>query len=121
MRHGVEYKRGDVFELTDDHLKLLTASYVQWQDCETGAAEIDPKRPYGNSAVYTDVAELLGWPTPDQDDEEAWEVIRTRAMEIHSQTVTALQIVLGCRTFKPGKYRYTASKYEREKWVAEEG
>jgi hypothetical protein len=39
------------FKLTDEHLKLLRRFNVGWQDSESGAPEIDPKRPYGNSAV----------------------------------------------------------------------
>jgi hypothetical protein len=49
----------EVFTLTEAHLKLLKRANVGWQDCETGAPEIDPKRPYGNSSVYLDVAEIL--------------------------------------------------------------
>ena len=35
------------FWLKEEHIKLLRAAYVQWNNCETGAPEIDPKRPYG--------------------------------------------------------------------------
>ena len=30
------------FELTAEHIKLLRRAYIGWQDCETGAPEIDP-------------------------------------------------------------------------------
>mgnify|MGYP001602384821 CR=1 FL=1 len=48
-------------EITPAHIKLAKRMYVQWQDCEYGAPEIDPKRPYGNSDVEGDIAEILGW------------------------------------------------------------
>lgn len=47
------------FTVTDEHVKLLRRFQVGWQDCETGAPEIDPKRPYGNSAVPEDIHEIL--------------------------------------------------------------
>ncbi len=49
------------FTVTDDHLTLLQHMYIGWQDCEYGAPEVDPKRPYGNSGVATDIAEILEW------------------------------------------------------------
>jgi hypothetical protein len=39
----------DRFLLTTDHLILLGRAYVRWEDCETGAPAIDPKR--GSDAV----------------------------------------------------------------------
>lgn len=47
------------FNLKEEHIKLLRAMYVGWSDCEYGAPEIDPKRPYGNSYVEGDVHEIL--------------------------------------------------------------
>lgn len=46
-------------EPTADHLLLLAASCWHWNDCEFGAASMDPKRPYGNGDVEGDLAELL--------------------------------------------------------------
>lgn len=34
-----------VFTLTDEHLTLLRAAYIGWEDCEFGAPAIDCKRP----------------------------------------------------------------------------
>lgn len=31
------------FTLTDDHVKLLHAMFVGWDDCESGAPAVDPK------------------------------------------------------------------------------
>lgn len=72
--------------ITDDHLTLLKEMVVGWQDAEYGAPEVDPKRPYGNSAAAEDIYEALGWemPTDDDgypevanDDERAWAIHRS--------------------------------------------
>jgi len=84
------------FTLKAEHLTLLQHAYVQWQDDETGAPEIDPKRPYGNSSVSRDVADILGLPQPDYDttsadDYDKWE---NEMLALHKETTVALQIVL---------------------------
>ncbi len=80
------------FTFKPDHLKLLRRMYVGWQDCETGAPEIDPKRPYGNSFVAGDVAEILGWEWNKEEDFP--EFLEEQAMAIHKETEHALQIYL---------------------------
>jgi hypothetical protein len=42
-----------------EHLALLKHAEWSWNDCEFGAPSMDPKRPYGNSDVEDDLAELL--------------------------------------------------------------
>jgi len=49
-----------IFTVTDEHLKLLRRFHVGWHDCKTGAPEIDPKHPYGNSAVPEDILGGVG-------------------------------------------------------------
>lgn len=107
------------FVLTEDHLKLLGRMWVGWQDCETGAPEIDPKRPYGNSSVWRDVAEILGWEVPEAEtagaDEER-ETLRKRADMLHRETEDALQICLQFREFRLGTFRerpYSWPRWER--------
>ena len=97
------------FTLTEEHLKLLENACVGWQDCETGAPEIDPKRPYGNSSVWLDVAEILGKPLPEDGDESASgqhleRSTREECERLHRETETALEIVLTTRSFLPGRY-----------------
>lgn len=102
------------FEVTADHLKLLRQMRVGWQDCEFGAPEIDPKRPYGNGDVLNDVAYIVfgheGYdPEVDEADEE-------RLHRLHRDTETVLQIVLSTGTMEPGIYELTArysSKWKR--------
>jgi len=108
----------DRFVLGNDHLKLLRAARVQWQNCETGAPEIDPRRPYGNSDVAGDVARILGCevqrcphchePLSEQCDEAL--------MQAHRETETALQIVLALagRAATTGVYK---REHERGVWA----
>lgn len=110
----------DRFELREEHLTLLQRAYVQWNDCEFGAPEIDPKRPYGNSGVAYSVAEILGIPVPDDEkDPGAYEAWYERMCDLHRETEQALQIVLYTRSFVPGVYklvgRYTPTWVLAEK------
>ena len=85
------------FRLTVDHIKLLRHMWVGWGYSETGAPEIDPKRPYGNSDVNGDIHKILTGEdlSPDSDVDY---------YELHRQTETALQIVLRVGKFEPGVY-----------------
>ena len=95
------------FTVTDQHLKMLRRMNVGWQDCETGAPEINPKRPYGNSSVANDIHEILtgelvgftGSPRDQLTDEE-----EQMYLAIHRETETALQIVLSTGMFQAGTY-----------------
>lgn len=107
------------FRLTEEHVTLIREMSIGWQDSETGAPEVDPKRPYGNSSVERDVAELLGWEIDKHEgltDEQ-----RDRAMALHRETEVALQVVLQAGTFEPGlyvnrdKHAPYGVKYERAK------
>jgi len=111
------FLRGDkeYFELTENHIKLLKRMYVGWQDCETGAPEINPKRPYGNSSVASDIAEILGMkenccphcdePLGDSPDDDL--------MDLHRETELALQIVLQTGSFETGRFKYVGYRWER--------
>lgn len=97
----------EVFEILPEHLKLLSHMCVGWQDCEFGAPEIDPKRPYGNSSVEDDVIEILGWNvcTHKQCEmEEEHPELYARASKIHRDMEKVLQICLSLQTFEIGKY-----------------
>jgi len=100
------------FTLTDTHIKLLRAAYISWDDCEFGAPCIDPKRPYGNSDVIGDIAKILV--EPDTCDENGDCPVKTydRLWRIHTETQTALEIILATGSFEPG--RYQADDYSRD-------
>lgn len=107
-------RKNKTFELKEDHIKLLKRMCVGWQDCEWGAPEIDPKRPYGNSNVYMDIAEIIGIKSPcnmcGEFTEEQEELMDT----LHQETETALQIILQHGP-KPGKYECDYYGMEWEK------
>lgn len=94
----------ETFTVTHDHLKLLRMMYVGWQDCEYGAPEINPKRPYGNSDVEGDIAEILGWAYEEDEYYGLPEDLRGEARDLHRQMQTVLQILLCNLHIYPGKY-----------------
>jgi hypothetical protein len=92
------------FTVTEDHLKLLRRAYVSWQDCEFGAPEVNPKRPYGNSSVLLDIAEILEVPCDSDDEERMPEDVQDRLHQLHRDTQAVLQIALATGEFKAGEY-----------------
>lgn len=101
----------DYFEVTEQHVKLLRAANVSWASDEFGAPAINCKRPYGNSNVYEDVAEILGI-IPEGDGEELTPKQESELNFIHRGTETALQIFLATGEMKAGHYE--ALKYTNE-------
>ena len=101
------------FEIKNEHLELLKRAYVSWEDCEYGAPSINCKRPYGNSHVEGDIAEILGW----ECDEDGWlsEEQSAKARTLHEETKTALQIALATQKFETGVY-LNYKKYDDTKW-----
>ena len=75
------------------HLKLLKHMRVDWNNTESGAPMINPKRPYGNSHVVSDMTELIGSYGDEQE-----------MMKLHRETADALQIVLVTGKFEIGDY-----------------
>ncbi len=103
------------FELKEEHLKLLSRAYVGWDDCETGAPCIDPKRPYGNSDVAGDVAEILGIEFKSDTHGDRDDAQRDDLLDLHRETQTALQIVLSVGLVKPGTFQLM-NKYDFTSW-----
>lgn len=95
-------RQAGIFQVTEEHLKLLRSMCIGWQDCEYGAPEVDPKRPYGNSSVECDVHEILTGAKGNYDltDEQ-----RERYATLHRETEHALQIVLQTGSFEPGTFK----------------
>lgn len=113
--------RQTTFEIKPEHLKLLSKMCVGWQNCEFGAPEIDPKRPYGNSGVIGDMIEIFGKEikpgiftvnlfgkeylvTDDCERGDAYELEKVLT-SLHRDTETVLQIILTTGMFKVGKYK----------------
>jgi len=106
-----------VFEVTEDHLTLLSSTYIDWWDCEYGAPVINPKRPYGNSDVEEDVCQRLGW-EPDDLGEYSRTILK-KAGELHRETEVALQICLSRLEFKTGVF--ISDDICRREWAPLEG
>lgn len=99
------------FTITENHLKLLRRMYVGWQDCCTGSPEIDPKRPYGNSYVPGDVADIIG--LRYNIELGLTEKQEQKLLALHKETELALQIVLVTGQFKTGKFVQRDDCYRR--------
>jgi hypothetical protein len=99
------------FTVTEEHLKLLQHAYVNWEYGEGyGAPGINPKKPYGDSDVELDIAEILKAPDSDWKWERGQKTSLTpeaeeRFTRLHVETMLALQIVLATGEFRPGRYR----------------
>lgn len=102
----------ETFIVKEEHLKLLKNMYVGWQDCETGAPGIDPKRPYGNSDVIDDIHYILNGNYIDEDEleekginySEYVDKLEGEYMKLHKDMETVLQIVLHTLSFELGVY-----------------
>ncbi len=94
------------FTVTDEHLRLLRRAHVTWDDAEFGAPEINPKRPYGNSNVLADIADILDVPYSERNDEEMGPLpdAEWRFRRLHAETAIALQIALDTGEFRTGRY-----------------
>lgn len=109
LRHAKE------FTVTEEHVALLRHAYVSWEDCEFGAPSIDCKRPYGNSDVLVDIAEVIGIPVPDFDEDENWSATDEQRMRlVHAETQVALQIFLVTGRMETGNY--VRDQYGRLTW-----
>lgn len=104
------------FVLTEEHIKLLRAMCVGWQDCEYGAPEIDPKRPYGNSGVEADIHEIL----TDERQYDLTDAQRERYAQLHRETQVALEIMLQCGELRTGTYDDVRKiPYGQREWSAQ--
>jgi hypothetical protein len=109
-----ELRSATEFTVTENHLKLLRRAYVGWDDCEFGAPAIDCKRPYGNSDVPSDIAEILGISDAECRDEEG-EILpdaEAALTRTHAETAVALQIALATGEFRTG--RFTRDRYSAD-------
>ncbi len=105
------------FTVTDEHLRLLRRAYVFWEEAEFGAPSIDPKRPYGNSNVYGDIAEILDVPEAEWSDQELNPSLDAewRFLRLHVETAIALQIALFTGEFRAGRY-VRDDEWDRQSW-----
>ena len=104
--------------LTEDHLNLLDRIYIGYDDCAFGAPCVDPKRPYGNSNVYSDIGEILGVQPEDECDGEPEfsDAQRDRFYHLHREMQHVLQILCQDRVTHPGTYLRTGMKWTLVDW-----
>jgi hypothetical protein len=105
------------FTVTEDHLRLLRQTYVFWDETEFGAPAIDAKRPYGNSNVFGDIAEILDMPESEWSDEDGNPSLDAewRFLRLHVETAIALQIALITGEFRTGRY-VRDDEYDDRSW-----
>jgi hypothetical protein len=98
------------FRVRPEHITLLQNTYVSWDDCEFGAPSIDCKRPYGNSSVLRNMAEILNVPMTEDNygDLELPDDEVRRLYALHRETQTALQIFLRTGAMLAGLYEADA-------------
>ncbi len=99
------------FTIKEIHLRLLQKMYVGWGQCEFGAPEIDPKRPYGNSDVICDMMKIIGLPATCDTEE----VVVDMLIALHKETEIALQICLNLQQFKTGDF-IKKDEYDAKSW-----
>lgn len=108
LEHAYDLRRTTGFTVTDDHLKLLSELEIDYDDVtEFGAPEVDPKRPYGNSDVYLDIAEAIGMTADRTDDDGDPDFSDRQLLELHRlhlEMATVLQILVRNRRIGPGRY-----------------
>ena len=81
----------DEIIINSNHLELLSQLRWEWDDCEYGAPAVNPKRPYGNSDVEEDIAEILGW---DIGENGLTEFQQQTAYELHSDLLKVIPKVI---------------------------
>ena len=111
MTYLYELSRRTEFTVQHEHLTLLRNSYIGYNNyTEFGAPRVDPKRPYGNSDVYLDIAEILGIEadgTDEYGDPVFSETQQESMHRTHFEMMLVLQILTANLSITPGRYRKT--------------
>lgn len=101
------------FTIKKEHLELIKNLVVVWNDGDgPGAPGINTKKPYGNSGVENDIAEILKWKLKDGELSEAQEV---KAIKLHTELETVLSICLSTLSFTEGTYKQVDTF--PDKWI----
>lgn len=109
----------EYFDLTNNHIRLIENMRFDFNDIEFGAPCVDPKRPYGNSYIYEDMASILAidpdFVNPDDPSDILFSIEDIDLMDkLHKETETALQVIVVTKSFEPGLY--VSDKY-RNNWI----
>jgi hypothetical protein len=105
------------FTVTETHLALMRRMSVQWNwddAWDWPAPCIACHRPYGNSNILSDVAEIAGIELDEDYLAGGNRPLRERLARLHAETAVALQIALVTGEFRSG--RYLSGHYHRD-WM----
>lgn len=117
---GLEQFGAVYFEVTERHLEAISRLSIYripafyYQDIHVPC--VQRMRPFGNSGIYDDLAEILGIKL-DHEDEIPPETIK-RLINFADEVVTALQVCTRTLSFKPGRYK--AVSVLRDYWIEAE-
>lgn len=94
------------FTITNEHLSLMQKMNIIYDArFYYGAPTVDQKRPYGNSDIVSDIAEIIGIEKIEGDDDFIWPKGTTeKCISLHKETAIALQICLHTMSFQAGDY-----------------
>jgi hypothetical protein len=109
------------FRINENHLKLLNRLHFEWcADDYDGYPTVNSKRPYGNSDVLDDVAEIIEMPVMEDDDGKSHYPKGTKAKckQYHEEMATVLQIVSSTMQVSAGLY-IKQDQYDCLSWVKE--
>lgn len=104
-----------VFEVREEHIKLIKNMWTTWNYQCFGSPTIDPKRPYGRTLVFEDMAKIVGMGKVDEDGEVQLTDEEINKLSIlHKETETVLQILLYNCSIKQGIY---VNNGHSNKWI----
>lgn len=99
------------FTVTQEHIKLLKELCVRWCEDEFGAPCIDAKRPFGNSDVFGDMAEILNITIPE-DNLEGYNKCIDYLYVLYKGLQNCLQILCTNLCIEVGEYE--CDDYKRD-------
>ena len=106
-------------EITQQHIDLIRRYWINWywtnepEGYFCGVPNIGLYRPYGNSDVLSDIAEILDIKQPNWDADENWTDNQLKEIALlHRGAGYALEIMLQHGQLAPGTY--TSTNYTHE-------
>jgi hypothetical protein len=92
------------FLVTPQHLALAKRLSIIWYGKENGGPGTDIVRPYGNSSLISDIAEIVGYPPPEEDQCYS-PAAEQSLLGLHQDMHIVLQIILQTGLMKSGIYK----------------
>lgn len=105
-----EEQNSKLLIITEDHLKLIKNFCFAWDSCEFGSPKVNCKRPFGNSAVFDDIGEILGIEPEKQNGYS--EKQKQYMYRLYCQLKDVLQICCINLEFKCGRYERKEIYYD---------